>query len=199
MAKRRRGQGVPKRNADRPREPSRGEAYRATAPVPDASDAPPAEPSRIEPLRAELVGSPAARGPAGPVVEWLFMGFFALMVFGFVMFRLPGTMAAGNEMNVDRAVFTSVNAATLTGFQLNIGIGQFKPGNARGAVTLLVLTLGGTFFALTTAGLAATRVLRLRYTDGQVFLAATVAMSCAILVGLAPLISPKPRCSTRSS
>ena len=89
------------------------------------------------------------------------------MAAGFAALRAPGTMIRGNELNVDRAVFTCVNAATLTGFQLNVGQGQFNPESGLGPAALLLLTLGGAVFSLCTGGLAAVRLLRLPYTTSS--------------------------------
>ena len=113
----------------------------------------------FDPLPADL-----DRPPLRATLEWLLLGYFAVLVFGFVMLRF--SMSSGNEFNVDRAIFTATDAGTLTGFQLNVGISQFKPGNLLGPAALLLLTLGGSFFTLAIGSVLAVRILRLRYTDG---------------------------------
>ncbi len=106
---------------------------------------------------------------------------------GFAALRLPGTMVAGNELNIDRATFTAINAATLTGFQLNVGAGQFNPASPVGPAAILLLTLGGAVFSLAVGGLAVVRILRLPYTDGQVMSAATTTTTVSTLAGAATL------------
>lgn len=117
-----------------------------------------------------------------------FLGYLVLISAGFAALRLPGTMVHGNELNIDRAIFTAVDAATLTGFQVNVGAGQFNPASPVGPAAILLLTLGGAVFSLTVGGLAVVRILRLPYTDGQVMSAATIATTLTTLGGSAALL-----------
>jgi trk system potassium uptake protein TrkH len=126
---------------------------------------------------------------SGRDTAWgFFLGYLVLISAGFAALRLPGTMVRGNELNVDRAVFTVINAATLTGFQLNVGAGQFNPASPVGPAALLLLTVGGAVFSLAAGGLAVVRILRLPYTDGQVMSAATTATTISTLAGAAALL-----------
>ena len=62
-----------------------------------------------------------------------------LLLIGFVVFRsdLAHAVARGNEMSVEKAAFTVVNAATLTGFQSSLAIDEYKlPGNTAFPVAL---------------------------------------------------------------
>jgi trk system potassium uptake protein len=126
------------------------------------------------------------RPPLRATLEWLLLGYFAVLVFGFVMLRF--SMSSGNEFNVDRAIFTAVDAGTLSGFQLNVGSSQFKPGNLLGPAALLLLTLGGSFFTLAIGSVLGVRILRLRYTDGQVMNWALGAIAVATLGGTVVLL-----------
>src|SRR4051812_1205005 len=105
-----------------------------------------AAPMPVLPVRRDLP-------PLRPTLEWLALGFFAVIVLGFVLLRLQGTTATGNEINGDRAFFIAVDAATLTGFRLDVGADQFKPGSHSGPFALLLLTVGGVYFTLATGGL----------------------------------------------
>ena len=99
-------------------------------------------------------------------------------------FHLPGVGVTGQEMSLRRTVFAAVNATTLTGFQQDVGSSL-----AGADVLRLVLTLGGTLFALTAGGMAVVRIARMNYTDGQVARAAAVATLAATVAG-------RPSCST---
>ena len=126
---------------------------------------------------------------SGRDTAWgFFLGYLVLISAGFAALCLPGTMVHGNELNIDRAVFTAINAATLTGFQLNVGTGQFNPASPVGPAAILLLTLGGAVFSLAVGGLAVVRILRLPYTDGQVISAATTATTISTLAGAAALL-----------
>jgi len=100
------------------------------------------------------------------------MGFFAL--------RVPGVMPGGNELNPDRAVFTSVNAATLTGFQYSIHPSEFY---TPGKIIVLALTILGTLFSLIVGGLAVKRILRLDWPDRRIYVAALVAQVFVLIMG----------------
>ena len=142
---------------------------------------PKSEPIRVEPIL------PYRR--SGRDTAWgFFLGYLVLISAGFAALRLPGTMVTGNELNIDRAIFTAINAATLTGFQLNVGAGQFNPSSPVGPAAILLLTLGGAVFSLAVGGLAVVRILRLPYTDGQVMSAATTATTLSTLSGAATLL-----------
>jgi trk system potassium uptake protein len=118
--------------------------------------------------------------PAADVVRWLFPVYIFLILAGFFALRLPGVQPAGNELNPDRAVFTSVNAGTLTGFQLNIHPSEF---GAVGKVILLLLTVAGTLFTLIVGGLAVKRVLRLAWPDARVVRAALLCQAVVLVLG----------------
>jgi Trk-type K+ transport system membrane component len=105
-----------------------------------------------------------------------------LLLASFVVFR-SGWMHAlvtGNEMSVERAAFAVVNAGTLTGFQQNLAVDQYKP---VGQLAMLVLTIGGSLFPLIVGGIAVARIAKLPYSAAQIALASVLAEFAAIIVG----------------
>jgi trk system potassium uptake protein TrkH len=117
---------------------------------------------------------------AAEFVRWLFPAYIFLILVGFFTLRAPGVMPAGNELNPDRAVFTSVNAATLTGFQLSIHPSEFF---TAGKLILLALTVIGTLFTLIVGGLAVKRILRLSWPDRRIVVAAFVVEAFVLAIG----------------
>ena len=76
---------------------------------------------------------------------WLIVGFFFCMAAGTVLLRFAAN-PSGSLMPLDRAVFASINAITLTGFELApAAVRDFQPA---GQIVVFVLTLAGTLFAL---------------------------------------------------
>lgn len=154
----------------------------------------PANPLRKSEERAGARGDSAASvalalRPAPQIaLDWLFCGYLVLMAFSFAVLRMPGVMPHGNELNADRAIFTVVNAATLSGFQLNVAFGQLDSSHPLGALVVLLLTLAGALFSLITGGLAAVRVLRLPFSDRQVVNASLLSTAAALVVGTAGLM-----------
>ncbi len=128
---------------------------------------------------------PALRPPAdradGESIVWRFVGTYLLLVLlGFIVFRHPSTMVRGNEMSVDRAMFTSINAVTLTGFQQTLALDEYR---LPGKIAALVLTIGGTLTTLIAGGMAVARIARTRCADRTIIVAACVLQTMAILLG----------------
>lgn len=117
---------------------------------------------------------------AANLVRWLFPVYIFIILVGFFVLRSPGIMPAGNELNPDRAVFTSVNAATLTGFQLSMHPSVF---DLTGKITILLLTILGTLFSLIVGALAAKRILRLAWPDRRLYVWALVIEVIVLVVG----------------
>jgi trk system potassium uptake protein TrkH len=117
---------------------------------------------------------------AANLVRWLFPAYIFIILVGFFVLRSPGIMPAGNELNPDRAVFTSVNAATLTGFQLSMHPSVF---DLTGKITILLLTILGTLFSLVVGGLATKRILRLAWPDGRLYVWAIVVEVLVLVIG----------------
>lgn len=116
------------------------------------------------------------------LVNWLFPAYVTLIVLSIFLLKARSSMAQGNEMPFDRAVLTAVNTATLCGFPQSVG-----PNLLKGAApyVLLLLTIAGSLFSLIVGGLAVRRILRLRYTDRQVLVAAGIAEILALAIGAA--------------
>jgi trk system potassium uptake protein TrkH len=119
--------------------------------------------------------------PGAELVRWLFPAYILLILVGFFVLRADFIMPVGNALAPDRAVFHSVNAATLTGFQLSIHPAPFEP---PGKAVLFILTLAGTFFSFVVGGLAVKRILRFDWPDRRVLLAAVILHGVALLLGL---------------
>src|SRR5204863_1440231 len=79
------------------------------------------------------------KGFGRALANWLFPLYVLMITGGYFALRSEGAMAKGNELNVDRALFASINAATLTGFQQTVDLNQYLD-PAR--YTILALTLG---------------------------------------------------------
>jgi trk system potassium uptake protein TrkH len=137
-------------------------------------------PAKLPLNYASDLGAPLASDPGADVVRWLFPAYIFLILVGFFALRSPGVMPSGNDLNPDRAVFTSVNAATLTGFQLSMHPSIFS---VFGKFVLLMLIVLGTLFTLIVGGLAAKRILRLDWPDRRLVAAAVGAEVFVLIVG----------------
>ena len=114
------------------------------------------------------------------LVNWLFPAYVTMIVLSAGLFLLPSMMPLGNKMSVDRAVLSSVNAATLTGFQQKLGPNYFK---APGQILVLVLTIAGSLFSLIAGGMAVRRIIGLRLSDKRILQAVLVCECVALLIG----------------
>ena len=130
--------------------------------------------------------------PAGPL-SWLVPAYLLMILLGVGVFKFGPVMARGHEMSTARAVFTAVNAATLTGFPSTVGLEDFDEEGLLGPVAVLALMVGGALFAMIAGGVAVVRVLRLPYSPGQVASAALAATLLAVLTGATALLSPDRR------
>jgi trk system potassium uptake protein TrkH len=120
----------------------------------------------------------------------LLWAYILMISAGFCVLRLPASTTRGNELTVDRAIFSTINAATLTGFQQAHDIDTYK---LPGQLTIFLLTVGGTLFALIAGGLALVRIMRLPYTDEQIFTTSIVMELFVLLIGwLSGLITHTP-------
>lgn len=123
---------------------------------------------------------------SGAIALWVGVtAYLLLLVVGAGVFHMEASMPRGNQMNVPRSIFTSVNAITLTGFQQGIPINDYQ---MPGRVMLLALTIAGTLFALILGAMAIVRILNLSYSIADIILAAITIQILVILVGaVAPL------------
>ena len=121
----------------------------------------------------------------GESPAWRFAGVYLLLVLiGFIVFRHPSTMIRGNEMSVDRAMFTSINAVTLTGFQQTHAIDDYRwPGR----IAALLLMIGGTLTTLIAGGMAVSRIARTCCADRLIILGAAALEGIVLLIGAVTL------------
>ncbi len=118
---------------------------------------------------------------------WLGGAYAALILVGFVCLRLPGATIHGNELSVERTIFTSINAATLTGFQQAVALDQY---GRLGQATVLTLMIGGSVLSLLIGGFALARLLKLPYDTRAIvsgtFFTYIFALSCGTSLLLEP-------------
>jgi trk system potassium uptake protein TrkH len=132
---------------------------------------------------------PSAPPESLPASVILVMSAWAVLILLVcALIRVPGIVPHGNETTWDRAVFTAVSAATLTGFQQTMGVGEMAAVGPGGPVLLLLLTLAGTFMILFVGGTAASRVLRTGHTPLQIATAAATAQAVATIAGATALV-----------
>ena len=109
-----------------------------------------------------------------------------MILAGYFVLRSPGASVAGNEITADRAIFTAVNAATLTGFQSSIPLEQYQP---LAIATILGLMFGGILFTFILGSLAVRRIARLPWSAWQIVRGSIfyTASACALgTIFLAP-------------
>ena len=131
------------------------------------------------PLAPGSLTSEQAWRSARKLALGILVGYLAAIVAVFVLLRTPWLVARGNETTGDRAVFTAVNAATLTGFQQTMGLREMRQVGMAGPTVMLALTLLGALASLTVGGIAAARVLRMPHTLPQVVWAAWTSVLLA--------------------
>jgi trk system potassium uptake protein TrkH len=110
--------------------------------------------------------------------NWLFPAFLLMILLGVLAIWKFGS-AAGNP-NPVRALFIAMNAATLSGFNADPGVGGL---NEFGQWTALLLIVGGSLFTMIVGGLAVIRIVRLPFTDRDLIFAAFLAEAAALLIG----------------
>ena len=126
-------------------------------------------------------------------LTWLVPAYLALILVGAMVFKFAPVMATGHEMSTARAVFTAVNAATLTGFPSTVGLEDLDEEGVLGPATVLVLMVAGALFSMIGGGVAAVRALGLPYSPKQVAWAAVASLALAVLAGATVLLAPDRR------
>ncbi|HYO09262.1 MAG TPA: hypothetical protein VER17_09840 [Tepidisphaeraceae bacterium] len=121
------------------------------------------------------------------IARWVAAAWTALLLLGMVALWLPGATIRGNELSIERAVFTAVNAATLTGFQQAVPLDQL---GALGQAVVLALVVVGTLSTLLIGGLALNRAIRLPYTDLQIVRATLFTYVFSLGIGTSLLLDP---------
>ncbi len=140
--------------------------------------------------RAAFARSAAEHARGETIARWVLSLFVVATAFGLFAFRQGWTVERGNELSFDRALFTSVNAITLTGFEQRESAGSYKIG---GQITILGLVAVGTVASFIAGGLAVVRMTGMRFTNGQVIRAAIAWPIVAAIVGGALLPAPGDR------
>ena len=118
------------------------------------------------------------------VLGWAIPAYLLLLSGGFALLRSPIATVRGNELSIDRAAFTAVNAVTLTGFGQTIGVDELRP---PGQFCVFVLMTGGTALSLIVGGQLVTRIIGLPFSNRRIYSAAAIAVGVAMLFGAASL------------
>ena len=120
----------------------------------------------------------------------LFALFFGLIGLGTLYLRYLA-LDTGLKMNLDRSIFWSINALTLTGFRLSPnGLSDFSPA---GIVGLYVLMLAGLLFAMIVGGLLVCRYAGLPHSLSKLATGAVLLVFTGILTGAALLLAADRR------
>jgi Trk-type K+ transport system membrane component len=138
--------------------------------------------------------APAMLVPAGEherlanLLLWLFCGYITLMPIGAVALRWASGLRAGNELTADRALFTSINALTLTGFRLDMSVSDLP---IPGRLIVLLMTLGGAMFVSIVGGMAVARLIGSQHDDRTIVAASVFATLGLTLIGAIPLLEQR--------
>ncbi|CAN5616706.1 TrkH family potassium uptake protein [soil metagenome] len=127
-------------------------------------------------------------GDGGAIVAlWLVTAYLLLIIGGIGFFRSGQATVAGNPLSYPRAIFTAVNAATLTGFQQSVALDSLQPA---GKICAAVLMIGGSFLTICVSTIAVARILRKRLSTALILLAAAIAQIFVLLIGGFTLRAP---------
>jgi trk system potassium uptake protein TrkH len=123
--------------------------------------------------------------PLAAPPEWLGPGlliplYTLVIVIGYLLLARGFCTIPGNPLKIEQSLFTSINAATLTGFQQARSPHELLP---RGQWLLLGLILTGIQFSFLAGGLAVVRIVRMRFTDYQVLIWSVALTAAVALVG----------------
>jgi len=130
-----------------------------------------------------------ARWDLSTVLLWMLVGYIVLLTASDLILRWQAPGAASHEFKLDRGRFVVISALTLTGFQSSTGIDSYT---AFGRYYIFLLTLIGSIFTMTFAGLCVVRIVRLRFSDRQVTFAGAIVCLGLTLIGGVPLLSSHP-------
>ncbi len=107
--------------------------------------------------------------------------FCAMIVMGYLLFQKPNfAVLSGNELSKHQSLFTSVNAATLTGFQQARNPDNYTPA---GQFLTFLLMMGGILFSFIGCGVAILRIARMRFSDAQLVLWAVGSVFVVAIFG----------------
>jgi trk system potassium uptake protein TrkH len=141
---------------------------------------------------ASAIPAASAASPAAPTLAgWLFPMYVAMIFIGYAALKTQGAMITGQQMGIVRALFTSVNAATLTGFQQTFQIDAVCRPLGQGVIFAMIL--GGSICTLVISGTAMSRILRLHHSDREILRAVLIAEAIAVGGGAFFLLFDKDR------
>lgn len=131
---------------------------------------------------------PTTQFDAGAIVAlWLVTAYLLLIIGGVAFFRSGRATIAGNPLSWPRSIFTSVNAATLTGFQQSVTLDSLQPA---GQYCVAVLMVGGTFLTISASSIAVARIIRRRWSIPLILFSAAIAQLFPTIVGALILHTP---------
>jgi trk system potassium uptake protein len=156
----------------RPNRTARGAAIKPPAPANPVKS--PAEKTRVEKSRAK----------SSDVFGWAIPVYLLLLSAGFAFLRSPIATVHGNELSIDRAAFSAINAVTLTGFAQTIGLDELR---VPGQIGVFILMTGGTILSLIIGGQLVAAIIGLPFSNRQISLAAGSGVGVALLFGAAGL------------
>jgi trk system potassium uptake protein TrkH len=121
---------------------------------------------------------------SGDVFGWAIPVYLLLLSGGFAFLRSRLATMRGNELSIDRAVFTAINAVTLTGFQQTIGLDELR---VPGQIGVFFLMAAGTALSLIIGGHLVARIAGLSISNRLIYLVAGGAIAVSALFGAAAL------------
>lgn len=104
-------------------------------------------------------------------LRWLLPAYLAVIAIGYLLLTAPDSMARGHELSPTAALFSAVNAVTLTGFPTLPNLAQYQ---LQGQLTVLGLVVFGSLFVLIIGGIAGCRALGISQSPARVTLAAVL-------------------------
>ena len=116
------------------------------------------------------------------LVRWLVLSWLGLVVIGILAVGTPGALAAGNAVAFERAVFTSLNVATLSG--LSQQFARVEDFSLIVRAIFVMQTLSGLLLSLIGGSILMARALRLPYSDSRISVASVILMALAMVVGV---------------
>jgi trk system potassium uptake protein TrkH len=144
----------------------------------------------VEPPAVGKADPPARAARPPSLAGWFFPAYLALIFLGYAALQAPWAMQGGQKMGGVRALFTAVNATTLTGFRQTIDIDTYR---TPGIIMVAVLMAGGSLISMIVGGAAMSRILRLGRSDWQIVLASAAAEAAAIVLGTFFMLFDKER------
>ena len=130
------------------------------------------------------ISSPTVATRKSDILGWALPLYLLLICGGFAFLRSPQATAHGSELSVDRAAFTSMNAATCTGFSQSIALDGLRP---LGRAGIVILIAGGGLLTLSIGGTLVSIGAGLGYTERTIVVTSASMLVAAALLGSATL------------